>query len=191
MSKLTQLVSILALQITDLVFGLFYGGTVRKHYPVPANVSDYRPYASIVATDALFRCGTRNASLSLSGDNHYIYYFDHPISFADFAWGSNYTECDNYTCHGGELVFLFHPNTTGYGVQYTQDEQLLSAELESYWAGMAKNGAPGAGATSSLTWPAYTNSGRQAMFFTTPSNSIIVNPFDDICNFWDLSKYPF
>eukprot|EP01083_Nonionella_stella_P207532 753820_1 len=33
---------------------------VREHYPYPNNVSDYRDYVSLVATDGLFKCPTRN-----------------------------------------------------------------------------------------------------------------------------------
>mgnify|MGYP003878653275 CR=1 FL=1 len=139
----------------DVVLGLIFGVDdaikIAEHFPVPKNeTKDCRLQAARVATQALFVCATRNVSLIVSDNQKspiHVYHYDHLMSFRKLIWGKNFSICDTEVCHGAELVPVFHPNVTSFGVSYTADEQTLSASMETFWTNEAKYGNPGSFST--------------------------------------------
>ena len=78
---------------------------IKAQYPVPENVTDYRPYACELVTDGMFHCATRNATTVFADnalhDNVYLYHLNHVPSFSREIWSD--TECWDNVCHGDEL----------------------------------------------------------------------------------------
>jgi acetylcholinesterase/cholinesterase len=181
--------------ILAVIFGLSHGIEVGKHYPVPASEKhDTRLTLSRVATEGLFVCPSRNATSSMvaAGQKAWVYHFDHPMSFGPVGWGPNYTECDNATCHGGELPFLFGDQNSTFGVDPTPAEVALSGEMEHYWANFAAGGDPGSGDPANpRTWPAWNATEQPSMWFETPATQVKYGDYAQRCDFWDSIGYNF
>eukprot|EP00483_Globobulimina_turgida_P009560 UN09579 len=110
---------------------------IREHYPFPKNVTDYRDYVSLVATDGLFKCPTRNItaqhlqSVFNFSSSVYLYHFDHASSFNDLEWNVNYTCCwGQAVCHGEGLSYVFHPNMAPINASYSPDEDTLAFAMQ-------------------------------------------------------------
>ena len=134
-------------EVGELILGAFFGlsnaRSVSKQYPWPKQPhADVRDTLTAVATDALFACATRNATLGLNSHSHpsavFLYEFDHPWSFGKHGWGPHFEFCDNVTCHGGELPFVFCPNAKELNITITADELRLCAAFQQYWAAFAR-----------------------------------------------------
>lgn len=175
------------------LFGPINGIRVDILYP-PRSVAGKNKtmVASHVITDYAFRCATRKATEYLSKINNgqvYLYRFNHALSFAKQSWGPNYQYCDPYTCHGGELPFVFNPVAL-VGVQFTPQEAKLSAAMQAYWTNFAKTGSPNGPMAVPMTWPVSVNGTDSVnLLLTAPQISVNTNYNAHMCQFWD-KMYP-
>ncbi|ETO30124.1 carboxylesterase, partial [Reticulomyxa filosa] len=174
---------------------------IREHYPMPNNVTDYRGYLSLIATDGLFVCPSRNASVShynvpINGNKNppfiYYYHFDHVSSFNDQAWGSNYTFCDDVVCHGAELPYVFHTNLAPINSSFSPAEQQLALGMQRYWSTFAALGQPGNDQGGLNTyWTPFVLGTEASIMFQT-NNVQMTNNYDLVnsqCAFWDTTNY--
>jgi carboxylesterase type B len=167
--------------LVDGIF-VFHSDEVKKQYP-PQKGIDERPEASVLGTDYTFVCPTRNATDNFLNTSElvWLYLFDHPMSF---GWGKDFAYCNNYSCHGGELVYVFHTASLG-GYKFTADEIVLSDTLIRYWTNFARYGNPNGdfGSVSvdggdigfkpqKLEWPPYMLPYREFMHFKTPLSEV-------------------
>jgi len=177
---------------------------VREHYPFPANTTDYRDYVSLVATDGLFKCPTRNITAEHLQEKFgfkspvYLYHFNHASSFNEIEWNVNFTCCWGDTvCHGEELSYVFHPNMAPINATYTSDEDTLAYSMQSYWTQFALTGSPGNGnihllnPMSSTTWFPFVAGSETSIQFQI--NNVVMQSQVDIqnskCDFWDTLNY--
>lgn len=183
--------------LLGVLFGIGNAVNIGFAYPVPKNETDARPTMARAATDGLFACETRNATLAVAASSStttkkYIYHFNKVLSFNKYVWGANYTECWDKVCHAGELPEVFHPNASIVGTKYLPDEEVLSAAMETWWSNFARTGAPGsavpyAGAAP-LEWPAFTPETKMTMDLNTPC-SVVADPKGAACVVWDNTGY--
>lgn len=172
---------------------------VRSIYPLPVPApADFRIFASVLLTDGLFLCATRNASEALqvaqpfrrSPTFHYQY--SHMLSWAPVAWGPNFTECSSYVCHGSDLPMWWEPQLSpgpGFG-NYTASEVSFARSLHWYWANFAATGSPGNGdpTNPTITWPAYNAASRSTLNLDTVENggfTVIPSLRASFCAWWD------
>jgi len=162
--------------------------TVKNMYP--CDVDDCREPLSQLFTDYMFTCVSRNVAFSIMNHTQaelHLYNFNHSLSFP--FWGSNYSFCDPYTCHGAELPFVFH-SAEAMGFEFTSQEENLSNAMIAYWTNFAKTGNPNSGAPVPVQWPVLTRSDRNIEFATpqiTPQQY-----FDEtFCDLWDYLGYNF
>eukprot|EP01084_Bolivina_argentea_P286122 490782_1 len=169
------------------------------HYPPPVNVTDYRDYFSLIATDGIFACPTRNATASHEMINEfkdlvYLYHFNHASSFNEQMWEANMTECWNKSvCHGEELIFVFHPNTGPIDANYTEEETELAITMETYWTQFAKYGNPQSAINNNVNteWVPFTLGSEPSIQFQT-NDVVVQSNFDrtqNQCDFWDSLGY--
>ena len=135
-------------QLLDVLFGFTDGAAVKKRFP-PTNTSDCRPAAAEIETQCLFRCTTRNATLSVAGSKGrtqpmYNYVFDHVASFNSKFWGPELSFCWDKVCHGADLPFVFSPNASSFGINFQPEERELALSMQTFWSNFAKTGSPGA-----------------------------------------------
>jgi acetylcholinesterase/cholinesterase len=134
----------------EAIFGPKYGTEILKLYgPPPDNQThdgDVRPFLSTLANDYIFYCSNRYFASGYSKSTPtYKYVFEHLPSYEQFFEHDWYPECDNYTCHGSELPMLFN---TIYMVPepdvptLTENEVVLSAQMQTIFANFAKSGDP-------------------------------------------------
>jgi len=169
-----------------VVFGIERALEVGAKYPLPSEYDDdARRWLAHIGTKALFQCSTRNATLgaSATGQNVWLYHFDHVMSFSKAVWGPNFTICDDAVCHAEELPFVWHPDASRLNLAYTPDEEALSAAMESYWTSFARTGNPNAEGTQ-INWPPFTPAGQQSMLFQTPQNAILSHNQTTECDWW-------
>eukprot|EP01084_Bolivina_argentea_P317491 550486_1 len=163
------------------------------------NQSDYRPLLSVIATDGLFRCATRNISNVIALDKmnnalNYMYHFNHISSFNNIAY-PNDKECWNIVCHGVELAYVFEPDLTPVNGTYTKDEWQLAQTMGYYWSSFAKNKIPGNGNPKRpVEWVSFINNNQQnEMIFNVENINdgvrIESNYDNTVCNFWDTLSY--
>ena len=89
-------------------------------------------------------------------------------------------------CHGIELPFVFHNIYPFYN--YTQEEDLLSKSMITYWTNFAKTENPNTPNTPPLQWPFYSINTRQSMKLDWPLS--IESGFNkEFCDFWDVVGY--
>ncbi|XP_077988429.1 cAMP-regulated D2 protein-like [Glandiceps talaboti] len=167
---------------------------LTKFPPIPAG--DQREVLSIIGHQYIFFCPERKAARGISkynGDT-WMYVFNHSLSFD--AWGANYSFCIGHPCHGSELPFVFHTASLG-GFNFTEEEEVLSKSLMTYWTNFARTGDPsnsGQPITTgemdeALVWPKYEESSDwQYLRFLTP-NRVEKNYLDKECGFWDSLRY--
>ena len=172
---------------------------IREHYPLPRNTTDYRDYLSLVATDGLFKCPTRNITASFVGNNYnsfaFLYHFDQVSSFNKVAWGVNYTECFDVVCHGAELPYIFRDNLGPINESFTTKEFKLAKAMQSYWTDFGKNDgkSPGKGGkfANDVQWEPFILGTEQSMLFKAGNVQIQsqVDMDDSKCKFWDSTGY--
>ena len=82
---------------------------IFERYPWPdPEPSDYRDWFSVLGSDFVIDCPTRNVSniYAAHGLDTYFYNFNHSWEVPGL-WGPNMTFCEGHSCHGGELPFDF------------------------------------------------------------------------------------
>jgi len=188
-------------QILLVMLGVDDAVRIRAHYPMPDNVTDYRGYLSWIATDGLFVCPSRNASVSrynVDVNNNknppylYYYHFNHISSFNDQAWGSNYTFCDDVVCHGSEVPYVFHVNLAPIQASFTPSEKQMALGMQMYWSTFAKSGQPGNDLSGlNFYWTPFVLGTEDTIIFQTDdvqmeSNYDLIN---SQCAFWDTTNY--
>jgi len=179
--------------IIPALMGLTVGIKIAEHYPV-GSASDARPTLSQVATDGLFHCAGRSASTS-TGSNVWMYELEHPMSFyGGGSFGGTQPWCKGYTCHAGELPFVFFPDNLPEVLDdhanYTSDEVILGDAMNRYWGSFAHFGQPGTGSPlRPLEWLKFSNNTRQLLHFATPVTQHVGDAWAEKCAFWDKLGY--
>ncbi|XP_066297224.1 cAMP-regulated D2 protein-like [Branchiostoma lanceolatum] len=181
----------------------------------PPQTSDYRPFLSVLVTDWLFNCPTRNAirSVVTSGQGDvWLYVFDHAFSFKTFWHSSPF--CQGHVCHGEDIPFAFQTPLL-VNLSFTPDEQVLADSMAYHYGNFAHTGDPnklsphvyntgnfahtgdpnkpsphvhstGNGLKQPLNWPRYNEGNRfPNMNFTTNQNVIVHDYNKEKCDFWD------
>lgn len=187
----------------DILLGVLFGVgpaiRIGEAYPVPKAQSDARPTAAVAATDGLFACENRNATIAVAQHNKspvWLYHFNKVLSFNNLIWGNEtaYKKCWYKVCHAGELPEVFHPNASLVGGHYLPDEELLSTAMETYWSNFARNNDPGSAVPGAglppLAWPQYggETGNRKTMALDTP-NTVVDDPKAEMCDVWDQTEY--
>ena len=171
---------------------------IREHYPLPQNTTDYRNYLSLVATDGLFKCPTRNVTVSHGSNNFkrsiFMYHFDHISSFNSAGWGSNYSECFDVVCHGAELPYVFRPNLGPINSEYKDSEWILAKSIQNYWTQFAVNNgmSPGNGGNEmNVEWQPFGLGSEMSLLLQTDNVQMQgrVDWDDSKCQFWDSTGY--
>ncbi|KAH3811992.1 cAMP-regulated D2 protein-like [Dreissena polymorpha] len=161
---------------------------VEKEYPAD-DKPDLRDELSLVVTDYLFACATRNVTrniLNKGNTNVFLYVFDHATSARD-VWGID-TFCEGHVCHAEEIEYIFG-NKLSSG-NFTEDELNLSGSMVTYWSNFAYTMNPNVGPrTSNLSWPSYDTKVDTLLYFKTPENKLLRNYKSDVCKFWDEIQY--
>ena len=153
-------------------------------------------YLNIFEIDGLFKCPTRNATISLLSNNYnsnlFMYHFNHVSSFNEAAWNKNYSECWNVVCHAAELIYVYRSNLGPIDSKYTNDEWLLAKSMQLYWTQFAINNgiSPGNGMYN-IDWEPFVLGSElslqlQAADIQMKSN---VDVDDSKCKFWDSTGY--
>ena len=129
---------------------------IFERYPWPdPEPSDYRDWFSVLGSDFVIDCPTRNVSniYAAHGLDTYFYNFNHSWEVPGL-WGPNMTFCEGHSCHGGELPFEFS-SANKSGAKLLPDENVLAASMTQIWSAFAATGNPnGDGAPN---WPLYGN----------------------------------
>jgi len=166
---------------------------VTETYPPKPLFGDKRPQLSILGTDYIFTCPTRNIASSIisssSSSSIYIYQWDHALSFD--GWGPRFPYCVGHVCHAAELPYLFAPSVLSKVGNFTPDEKVLSASIMNYWANFAKTGNPNQGSQTPprVNWPSWNPSTLSSIRFATPQNQIVNGLQKQLCDFWDVIGY--
>ncbi|ETO33003.1 hypothetical protein RFI_04103 [Reticulomyxa filosa] len=162
---------------------------IYQQYPLPENTTDYRNWASFVATDALFRCPTSNTSTvhaQLYAQNQkthpvFMYHFNHLSSFNPQLWGPNFTFC-------WDVPYVFHPNPSVDNTSYAQMEQYLSWNMISYWTTFASTlTTPGKGSSqvppnaTGVEWTIFDSNKQNCIIFETGQLQMVNNYDTNIC----------
>ena len=124
----------------------------------------------------------------------WLYYFYHVMSFSKTAWGPDYPECYNVTCHGEELVYLFGSVDLaaiqlGENISYTASEKDLVVNVEDSWLNFINGNSP------QPNWEPIGNSTLSSWLFSTPDSPMHVasSPIDfprsEKCDFFDRIGY--
>ncbi len=153
--------------VTD-VFPLHIAGVLERY---PADLLGNATFTcSLLATEFLFACANRKAFRGQPSPV-YTYAFQHPMSFGRQWWGANWL-CYNYTCHAGELPFVFgSAPLMGYSI--TAAERELIAVLHAYWGNFAWTGDPASGPFAVPSpWP--TNSAASDKYLRITAESVTV-----------------
>ena len=166
--------------------------------PSRANTTDYRPYASVVVTDGLFRCPSWNATMQHSvykdednvfTNDAWFYHFNHVSSFNPGFWGQNYTFCDNEVCHASELPYVFHPNGAVDNVTFLPEENDLAVLMQTFWGNLAKYNDPGKDMIYNLSWTAFDTQNQYGMMFNASNTQLMSNFDNHTCQFWNSLNY--
>lgn len=172
-----------------------FGHNTQINAQYPQNYTgDNRPVGSHVARDSLFHCATRNVTLEgpiARNSPAFVYRFDHPMSFADVAWGANFSYCDPKTCHGGELAFVYRDQDPAIGVVFTADEVVMSNAMMTYWSNMAKSGNPNMPVTPAVAWPAFNLNTETMLLIETPQIQTVDHLDTPKCEMWNSVGYNF
>ncbi len=135
---------------------------------------------SLLGTDYIMACPARVVVRSVPGA--FLYYFDHVMSISKVAWGPNYRECWNLTCHGEELSFQFGSAGLVIKNAYTTAEQALVATMQSTWLNFVSAPTP-------MPWQPFVNASQDAMYFSAPASLVKRFPRQDKCDFFDSIGY--
>lgn len=146
---------------------------------------DDRPIISVLGTDYVFVCPTRNIAALLSNfTDVYQYQFDHVLSFD--PWGE-YQFCADKVCHGAELPLLWHVAAPFY--TFSSDEETLSFQMIHYWTNFAMSGSPNSPQSVKTQWPNYNSSSNQILILSTPSNYVSQDLRIQNCDYFDSIGY--
>jgi len=137
-----------------------------------------------MATDFVFRCGTRTAARALANQGivTHLYQFDyHHAGYLDPA--SKACELDSeLLCgvfHASELPFVFSTLLT----DVRPSDRKMSSTIGTYWANFAKYGTPN-GAGVDVRWPAYTQTKDEHLRLA--SQVEVGSGYGKVnCDFWD------
>merc|ERR1719498_299602 len=170
-----------------VVFGLGDALEVSARYPLPdSDKADGRAWLAHIGTKALFKCPTRNASMGFSRPSPtWVYHFDHVMSFSKEVWGPDFKICWDEVCHAEELAFVFHPDASRLNLTFTQDELVLSADMESYWGSFIRTGNPNAKGSTATVWPEFNSNTQQTMLLQTPKSAVQSHNLTSDCDWWD------
>jgi carboxylesterase type B len=192
-----------------LLFNFTNDPSLAKAYPVPpAQKDDARATGSKVATDGLFTCVDRNATLGLldtsappSAGRMYWYRFAHVPSFAKALEYPTVPACWTKVCHAAELPFVWHPFQNYPDTQPASGEALLSLQMVQYWTSFVHTGVPTSPSAEVSTWPQFLPPGNTSaaagpstlLFHIVEDGGVTVesDAFQDECQVWNNIGYLF
>jgi carboxylesterase type B len=189
--------------VVDFIFPFGDGSEVQAQYPVPTPPpADLRPLAANLTTDGIFRCATRNATLSLASlpgrkSGLWAYEYSHVLSFGPALWNTTSPYCWDAVCHGEDLPLWWHPDDPQFGTLYTPDEEALSRAMMGYLGNFARTGDPGDGGSggAGVVWPRLVGGGGGGspsyprMQFDVPAVVVRSDPDADMCALFDRMGY--
>jgi len=154
-------------------------------YP-PRPAADNAKLAAALATDFLFRCGTRHLARAMSsrGNRAYLYRFDQRArddTSEPVDWG---------VTHGSEVPFVFERGSwiDSGNTSFTPAERLLSVAIGGMWAAFASRAQP----LPPAAWPAYRNGSEAQLVLSIredatapPPFRVEVPPRARECDFWE------
>merc|ERR1712150_233535 len=154
----------------DDLFGPIKGQKIRDFYGIDRGFGDCRNASKGFQTDSIFRCLSRNMTMSASKANDgnvYWYHFDHVPSFGSDV---HCTQPNGGVCHSAEVPFVFGSNHP-----FTENEMELSEMMRWFWSSFARSGGDvnKYAATSNnklyVRWDAYKEGadGQATMLFDT------------------------
>ena len=151
-------------------------------YPLPASATSSAPSVIALATDALFACPTRRASLALSQFvPTFAFEFNDPDAPQPFVPPASF---DYGAFHASELAYLFDSTTLGGHAPFTADQEALAAAMVRYWSQFAALGDPNGPATP--RWPAFTAASEAVQSLEPPTPRTVTDFAEDHhCDFWD------
>lgn len=178
-----------SIELDDL-FGPVKAEKIRNFYSIPRGLEDCRNISKGFQTDSIFRCLSRNMTMSASmhtDANVYWYHFDHVPSYGN---DEHCMQPNGGVCHSAEVSFVFGSNK-----QFTSEEEELSQMMRWYWASFARSGGDvneyAAKSNNKLytKWNAYKQGGDEqaTMLFNTGKLKVDAPFADDVkyCDFWD------
>lgn len=162
---------------------------------MPKNTQDVRPAMSVLATDYIFTCPTRQiaSDLAVSNRNVWLYVFDHGMTFLNGT--SNFENCHQKACHGGDIPYLFQNIRKVFPLK--SEEIQLEKDLLVYWTNFAKHGNPnGVGNKTDnavIHWPIYDLTSeefpRAVMHFHTPTSNITLDYMGTKCDKFNRNDF--
>ncbi|TRY91639.1 hypothetical protein DNTS_017029 [Danionella cerebrum] len=151
-----------------------------------------RAMLSQIVTDYLFLCPARCTARSgqKAGACIWLYIFDHAPTDPNIWAGIEF--CNNHSCHGAELPFLFDsaPSTN---FTLTPNETILANRMACYWGVFAHTGNPNSRGEQTAfckqqrlpVWPQYrATEGWPVLNLTIPSHPQHGDR-EHFCDFWD------
>ncbi|XP_078577358.1 cAMP-regulated D2 protein-like [Branchiostoma floridae x Branchiostoma japonicum] len=169
------------------------GQVLREYNPPPS--SDYRPFLSVIVTDWVWACPTRNVirnAIAGGESDVWLYVFDHVLSIKQ-AWGNS--TCISHVCHGSDVPIVFQTAPLG-NFSLTADEQVLGNTIAYHYGNFAHTGdpnkpnehlpRPNLNIPDNLNWPKYSKDNQFPILnMTTPHNTLMHDYRKDKCDFWD------
>jgi carboxylesterase type B len=139
-------------------------------YPLDAYDSPRDAFSALLG-DASFVCPARRVARwwSDAGRPSFLYHYGHTTRAAEaLGLGAH---------HGAEIPFVF-----GNLLRPSQDESLMSIQMQGLWSSFAAGGAPEP--QLGLEWPAYSRAENEGMWFYPPSRMIAAYRLER-CDLWD------
>ncbi len=155
------------------LFGKEAFRTIAAAYP-PAYFGDDLQQVIRIASDAIFTCPTRR--LAKAAPAAYLYHFVHVPSF---NFWHDAAACDDRSCHGDELPFVF--GSAGGRMAFTEPEAGLSRTVMAYWGAFARGEDP-LGAAGAPPWPRFGDRGLELRLDLAPRPEA---PPSAHCGVWD------
>ena len=168
----------------------------RYPYPEP-KPKDYRDWFSVLGTDFVIQCPSRNVSNIFAGHGLPVYWYNYDHAWdVKGLWGPNMTFCEGHACHGGELPFVFNSANKTTAVRLKPAENMLASQMSRAWAAFASTGSPnhnnaGAGPVLSPSWPEHSTASALGYAFRTPGSAVVAHERAPFCDLWDELGYVF
>jgi len=171
---------------------------IFKQYPYPEpKPKDYRDWFSVLGTDFVIQCPSRNVSNIFAGHGLPVYWYNYDHAWdVKGLWGPNMTFCEGHACHGGELPFVFNSANKTTAVRLKPAENMLASQMSRAWAAFASTGSPnhnnaGAGPVLSPSWPEHSTASALGYAFRTPGSAVVAHERAPFCDLWDELGYVF
>lgn len=178
----------------DVILGFDDSGMVQNrtdYSPSIGNFSDCRPQFGRAITDWWFGCGLTNFARGATGagSRAFVYEYTHVFSGASiFPKFGLPVQCETQCCHASELPFVFGNDVPSLNATFTPKEQVLTEQMQAYWASFIKHMDPNVDRISgSPQWPVWDEVHQSVLRLDTPAPT--VTNHSELCHFWDGVGY--